>query len=107
MTHFATKVVNAYETLTEEEKRIVSYIPTGRKNCKSARELRPFTGLSQGDLSDKARSMFNRGYPLIACKDGFFIAGSDYEVREYREREIKRDIQHALTIEACDRFLDS
>lgn len=107
MTYFTTKVVNAYKTLTEEEKRIVSCIPTGKENCKSARELRPFTGLTQGDLSDKARSMFDRGYPLIACHDGFYIASCDHEVLEYREREIRRDMKHALTIEACDRFLNS
>lgn len=105
MTIFAKKVVDGYNKLSNEEKRIVSYIPSGKEHCRSARELRPFTGLSQGDLSAKARSMFDRGYPLIACHDGFYIASSDYEVWEYREREIERDIKHALTIEACDRFL--
>lgn len=107
MTEFNRKLENAYKTLTNEEKRILSYIPTGKENCKSARELEPFTGLTQDRLSDCARRMLDRGYPLIACHDGFYVASSDYEVNEYKEREIRRDIKHAMTIDACNRFLQA
>lgn len=105
MNNFEGKVRKGYELLTDEERRIVSFIPAGKDNSLTARELAPFTGLSQKELSRVARHALDVGYPVIACQRGFYVAVSDAEVAEYMGREQVRDLQHGKTIASCERFL--
>lgn len=105
--NFKDKVRRGYELLADEEKRILSFLPSGKENCKTARELEPFTGLTQKELSRVARHALDVGYPVIACQRGFYIATCDSEVAEYKRREELRDREHAKTIESCVRFLQA
>lgn len=107
MANFNEKLSNGYDNLTESEKKIVSYLPSGKDNCKTAKELEPFTGLPQNQLSVVARRALDVGYPVLACRNGFYIATCDSEVAEYIQREESRDLKHAKTIEACNRFLQT
>ena len=103
---FKNKVSIAYQRLTPEEKRLLAFIPDGKENSMAAKDLEQFTGLSQRELSDFSRRLLNKGFPLIACSHGFFKANSYREVAEYKRREQARDLQHAKTVEACDKFLN-
>ena len=105
--NFEDKVRKGYDNLTEVEKKIVSYLPSGKENCKTARELEPLTGLTQKDLSAVARRALDVGFPVLACRHGFYIATCDSEVAEYMGREQVRDLQHGKTIASCERFLQS
>ena len=105
MNNFEDKVRKGYELLTDEERRIVSFIPAGKANCKTARELEPFTGLSQKELSRVARHALDVGYPVIACQRGFYVAANYSEVAEYMGREQVRDLQHGKLIASCEQFL--
>lgn len=105
--NFTEKVNEGYDNLTEAEKRVVSYLPSGKANARTARELAPFTGLTQKDLSAVARRALDVGYPVLACRHGFFIATCDAEVAEYMGREQVRDLQHGKTIASCERFLQA
>ena len=105
--NFEDKVRKGYDHLTEVEKKIVSYLPSGKENCKTARELEPFTGLTQKQLSAVARRALNVGYPVVACRHGFYIATCDSEVAEYKRREELRDLEHSKTIDACAKFLQA
>lgn len=105
--NFEDKVREGYGRLSEAEKKIVSFLPFGKENCKTARELEPFTGLTQKDLSAVARRALDVGYPVLACRHGFYVAVSDSEVAEYKRREELRDLEHAKTIESCTRFLQA
>lgn len=107
MNNFEDKVRKGYELLTDEERRIVSFIPAGKDNSLTARELAPFTGLTQKELSRVSRHALDVGYPVIACQHGFYIATCDSEVEEYLRREKLRDREHAKTIESCVRFLQA
>lgn len=102
---FKEKVAKGYEHLTEDEKKVVSYLPSGKENSLTARELEPFTGLTQKDLSAVARRALDAGFPVLACQHGFYIATCDSEVTEYKRREELRDLEHSKTIAACARFL--
>lgn len=103
--NFTEKINEGYDNLTEAEKRVVSYLPSGKENAKTARALEPFTGLSQKELSRVARHALDVGYPVIACQHGFYVAVSDAEVAEYMGREQVRDLQHGKTLASCERFL--
>lgn len=103
--NFEDKVREGYDNLTEAEKKVVSYLPSGKANCRTARELEPFTGLTQKDLSAVARRALDVGFPILACRHGFYIAACDSEVAEYKRREELRDLEHSKTIAACARFL--
>ena len=105
--NFTEKVNEGYDNLTEAEKRVVSYLPSGKENAKTARELEPFTGLTQKQLSAVARRALNAGYPVVACRHGFYIATCNADVEAYKRREELRDIGHGKTIAACDRFLQA
>ena len=105
--NFEDKVERGYKLLTDEERRILSFIPVGKENCKTARDLAPFTGLTQKQLSAVARRALNAGYPVVACRHGFYIATCDSEVAEYKRREELRDLEHSKTIAACARFLQA
>ena len=103
--NFEDKVKRGYKLLTDEERRILSFIPVGKENCKTSRDLEPFTGLTQKQLSAVARRALNVGYPVVACRHGFYIAACDSEVAEYKRREELRDLEHSKTLAACSRFL--
>lgn len=105
--NFTEKINEGYDNLTEAEKRVVSYLPSGKEHAMTARELGPFTGLTQKDLSAVARRALDVGYPVLACRHGFYVAVSDSEVAEYKRREELRDLEHAKTIESCTRFLQA
>lgn len=105
MNNFEDKVRKGYELLTDEERRIVSFIPAGKDNSLTARELAPFTGLTQKELSRVARHALDVGYPVIACQRGFYVAANYSEVGEYLAREQARDLQHGKTIASCKKFL--
>lgn len=105
--NFEDKVERGYKLLTDEERRILSFIPVGKENCKTARDLAPFTGLTQKQLSAVARRALDVGFPVLACRHGFYIATCDSEVAEYMGREQVRDLQHGKTIASCERFLQS
>ena len=105
--NFTEKINEGYEHLTEAERRVVSYIPSGKANARTARELEPLTGLTQKDLSAVARRALDVGFPVLACRHGFYIATCDSEVAEYMGREQVRDLQHGKTIASCERFLQS
>lgn len=105
--NFEDKVRKGYELLSDEEKKIVSYLPSGKENARTARELASFTGLTQKQLSALARRALTAGYPVLACRHGFYIATCDAEVEAYKRREELRDIGHGKTIAACARFLQA
>ena len=105
--NFTEKVNEGYDNLTEAEKKVVSHLPSGKENAKTARELEPLTGLTQKDLSAVARRALDVGFPVLACRHGFYIATCDSEVAEYMGREQVRDLQHGKTIASCKRFLQS
>lgn len=105
--NFEDKVREGYDNLTEAEKRVVSCLPSGKENAKTARALEPATGLTQKDLSAVARRALDVGYPVLACRHGFFIATCNEDVEAYKRREELRDIGHARTIESCSRFLQA
>lgn len=105
--NFEDKVREGYDNLTEAEKRVVSCLPSGKENAKTARTLEPVTGLTQKDLSAVARRALDVGFPVLACRRGFFIATCDSEVFEYMGREQVRDLQHGKTLAACARFLQA
>lgn len=105
--NFEDKINKGYDRLSEVEKKIFSCLPSGKENAQTARELEPLTGLSQKSLSAVARRALDVGYPVLACRHGFFIATCDAEVSEYKRREELRDIVHARTIESCNRFLQA
>lgn len=105
--NFEDKVREGYGRLSETEKEIVSFLPFGKENSLTARELAPLTGLTQKDLSAVARRALDAGFPVLACRHGFYIATCDAEVAEYLGREQVRDLQHGKTIASCERFLQS
>lgn len=105
--NFTEKANEGYGNLTEAEKRVVSYLPSGKENSLTARELEPFTGLTQKQLSAVARRALDAGFPVLACQHGFYIATCDSEVAEYKRREELRDLEHSKTIDACARFLQA
>lgn len=105
--NFEDKVREGYDNLTEAEKRVVSYLPSGKENAKTARELEPFTGLTQKQLSAVARRALNAGYPVVACRHGFYIATCNEDVEAYKRREELRDIGHGKTLAACGKFLQA
>lgn len=105
--NFTEKVNEGYDNLTEAEKRVVSCLPSGKENAKTARALEPVTGLTQKDLSAVARRALDVGFPVLACRRGFFIATCDSEVEAYKRREELRDLEHSKTIRACARFLQA
>lgn len=105
--NFEDKVERGYKLLTDEERRILSFIPVGKENCKTSRDLAPFTGLTQKQLSAVARRALSAGYPVVACRHGFYIATCDGDVEAYKRREELRDLEHSKTLAACARFLQA
>ena len=105
--NFEDKVERGYKLLTDEERRILSFIPVGKENCKTARDLEPLTGATQKQLSLVARRALNVGFPVLACRHGFYIATCDADVEAYKRREELRDIGHGKTIAALARFLQA
>lgn len=105
--NFTEKANEGYDNLTEAEKRVVSYLPSGKENAKTARELEPLTGLPQKQLSAVARRALTAGYPVVACRNGFYIATCDADVEAYKRREELRDLEHSKTIAAAARFLQA
>lgn len=105
--NFEDKVERGYKLLTDEERRILSFIPVGKENCKTARALAPLTGLPQKQLSAVARRALTAGYPVLACRRGFYIATCDADVEAYKRREELRDLEHSKTIAAAARFLQA